>query len=360
MKPSAAFRTFVLLSGAALLLAGQEPPQPPSLLVAGSPNPSYTGQLQADLAGLDPSQRPAFFKALRRQQREVRARIEEMTATLGQLRGLAATLARQDAGAAEEARRSGEAQAAAIQALKAMERSITQARLEGDAVTVDSDPLAADLYAGFQFSSLYRDPDQRSSFFAKSRPFVALDIRQTFRWPGRNRWIEGFGTLAFQSSSKEKSDTVDVITTSGNFRGEMGAWWMQGLTESVSWGVLASVGLVGYTEQEIGPDLKTVDRDQFHNRVRVGLTLRQEEGLLRGSVAEVAYVRDPLFVHQDRLAIRGKVLLTQFGSQGASGDFYMEGSVSKGRAGRDEAVLMLGLRLSTLAFFRSLGGGLAR
>jgi hypothetical protein len=55
--------------------------------------------------------------------------------------------------------------------------------------------------------------------------------------------------------------------------------------------------------------------------------------------------------------MRGRVVLTQFGSQGASGDFYMEGSVNKGRSGKDEAVMLVGFRLSTVAFFRSLGGG---
>jgi hypothetical protein len=35
----------------------------------------------------------------------------------------------------------------------------------------------------------------------------------------------------------------------------------------------------------------------------------------------------------------------------------MEGWASKGQVGRDEAVLLLGIRLSTLSFLRSLGGG---
>jgi len=52
-----------------------------------------------------------------------------------------------------------------------------------------------------------------------------------------------------------------------------------------------------------------------------------------------------------------RVVLTQFGSQGTSGDFYMEGSVNKGRHGKDEAVMLVGFRLSTVEFFRSLGSG---
>jgi hypothetical protein len=115
---------------------------------------------------------------------------------------------------------------------------------------------------------------------------------------------------------------------------------------------------VGYTTPETGPDLAGGgNRDQFLATYHLGVTLRQEEGPLRNSVAEIAYEKDPLFIHSNRLLVRGKVVLTQFGSSGANGDFYMEGWASKGQVGRDEAVLLLGLRLSTLSFFRDLGSG---
>ena len=51
------------------------------------------------------------------------------------------------------------------------------------------------------------------------------------------------------------------------------------------------------------------------------------------------------------------MVLTQFGSKGSNGDFYIEGLASKGSAGRDEAILLLGLRLSTVSFLQSLGAG---
>jgi hypothetical protein len=103
--------------------------------------------------------------------------------------------------------------------------------------------------------------------------------------------------------------------------------------------------------------LTTTSRDEFRNQYKLGLTTRQEEGALKGSFAECSYLRDPLFRSQDRLYLRGRVVLTQFGTEGASGDFYMEGSVNKGRLGKDEAVMLVGFRLSTVSFFRSLGGG---
>ncbi len=238
-----------------------------------------------------------------------------------------------------------------------MDKAIDRVRVEGDPLRLDAEELKVDLYGGFQFSSLFSDPDQKGSFFSKSRPFVALDIRQAFRRPGGDTAWELFSTLAFQSSSFETSETLNVITTSGHFRGEVGLWWTRTLTERVSWGLVGSAGVVGFSQAVSQRDLTATSRDEFRNRFKLGLTTRQEEGAFKGSFAEWSYVRDPLFRYQDRLFMRGRVVLTQFGSQGTSGDFYMEGSVNKGRSGRDEAVMLVGFRLSTLSFFRSLGGG---
>jgi hypothetical protein len=223
---------------------------------------------------------------------------------------------------------------------------------------IDAMDFHADLYAGFQFDTLYEDQEQSASFFSKSLPFVSLDLRHGFRWAGEERWLEAFGTLTFQSASKETSDTVSVITSSGNFKGEMGLWSMRPLTESVSWGVLGSIGLVGYSTQDsTSAGLNGSKRDEFRSTFDLGLTLRQEDGPLRNSMAEIAYEKDPLFIHDNRLLVKGKVVLTQFGLSGSQGDFYMEGWASKARVGRDEAVLLLGIRLDTLSFFRSLGPG---
>ena len=132
---------------------------------------------------------------------------------------------------------------------------------------------------------------------------------------------------------------------------------METLTERVSWGVVGTAGVVGFSQPVTQSDLTGTSRDEFRNRFKLGLTTRQEEGAFKGSFAEWSYLRDPLFRYQDRIFMRGRVVLTQFGSQGASGDFYMEGSVNKGGHGKDEAVVLMGFRLSTVAFFRSLGGG---
>lgn len=330
---------------------------PPPLSTAGGPNGDYEPQLVARIQSLAESDRKAFFRALRKQQRELERRIQEIEFNLDRAGSLAKALELDGSGLAPQARGLTKGQGEAIARYRSMARAIRRARADHDPQRIDADELQTDLYAGFQFSSLYRDPDRSDSFFSKSRPFVALDIRQAFRWPDQEQWMEFFGTLSFQSSSKETSDTVAIITTSGNFRGEMGLWWMRALTESVSWGVVGSLGLVGYSQPEVGEGLAGSSRDEFRNRARIGLTLRQEEGPFRGSTAELAAVRDPQFISRDRLMIRGKVILTQFGSQGSSGDFFMEGQVSKGRSGRDEAVLLLGIRLSTLPFLRSLGVG---
>ena len=328
---------------------------PPPVLIQGSPNPGYAADLRARVQALHSEDRKGFFRLLRHQQQRIHQHVEEMEYTLGKVVDLHESLERQNSPLAPDTARLAASQRQLIAQYKAIEKAIARERSVSDPQKLDPDPLATDLYAGVQFSSLYRDPDHASSFFAKSRPFVALDIRQIFRRPDEDHWMEAFGTLSFQSASKETSDTVNVITTSGNFRGEMGLWWMQSLSENLSWGIIGSVGMVGYSVPESEQDLNSTNRDQFRNRSRAGLTIRQEEGTLRGSVAEISYVRDPLFRFEDRLMIRGRVVLTSFGSVGSSGDFYIEGTVSKGRSGRDEAVLLLGLRLDTLSFLRGLG-----
>ncbi|MBK8792418.1 MAG: hypothetical protein IPN59_04555 [Holophaga sp.] len=339
---------------------GQEGLPMPVLTRDGGPNASYADELRAQIQRLPQAERKAFFRKLRKQQRELKARIQELEFNLEKSESLHKVLQKDGSGLAPQMVNLIKAQGEAIAVYRDMARTMVRERRAGDPQQLDADDLQTDLYAGLQFSSLYRDPEKSTSFFSTSRPFVALDLRQTIRWPGREQWMEFFGTLSFQSSSKETSDAVAVITTSGNFRGEMGAWWMRTLAEGVSWGVIGSVGVVGYSTPDAGEDLQGTKRDEFRNRTRLGVTLRQEEGSLRGSTAEISFVRDPQFIARDRLMVRGKVVLTQFGSQGSSGDFFMEGFVSKGRTGRDEAVLLLGIRLSTLSFLRGLGVGNSR
>jgi len=331
--------------------------QPPPLQLKGEANPAYAAELEARLAGLRQPDRKAFFRQLRRQQRSLNRYLEQMTFNYEKTKDLHASLKNEEPALVAQAAGMLEAQRQAILKYRGMERAIENLRRREDPMKVDAQEFQADLYAGFQFSSLYQDQDQTGSFFSKSLPFVSLDLRHAFRWPEGEQWLEGFGTLSFQSASKETSDTVSVITTTGNFKGEMGGWWMRPLTESVSWGVLGSTGLVGYSTQNQAAGLSSSSRDQFRSTFHLGVTLRQEAGAMRDSVAEIAYEKDPLFLRPDRLLVRGKVVLTQFGSTGANGDFFMEGWTSKGRSGRDEAVLLLGIRLSTLSFLRSLGGG---
>jgi hypothetical protein len=331
---------------------------PPPLQVNGAANPDYARDLEARLQSVPEADRKLFFKLLRRQQRSLDRYLEEMTFNYERAKSLHTALKGEDQTPAARAADLMDAQRESILQYRVLARAIERLRKREDPMKVDALDFQADLYAGFEFDNLYQDQDSNSnSFFSKSLPFVSLDLRNIFRWPEGEKWLETFGTLSFQSASKETSDTVSVITTTGNFKGEMGAWMMRPVTESVSWGVLGSAGLVGYTAQESTADLSAADRDHFRSTYLLGLTLRQEAGPMRNSVAEVAYERDPLFVHLDRLVVLGKVVLTQFGSSGANGDFYIEGWASKGRVGRDEAVLLLGIRLSTLSFLRSLGGG---
>jgi hypothetical protein len=326
--------------------------------IKGEANPNYASELRARLSGLSPAERKVYFKQLRLQQRSLSRYLERMEYNYDRTKTLHSSLVGEEPALVTQAETLMQAQRQSILQYRAMARTIAELRNREDSVKIDAADFKADLYAGFEFDTLYQDQEQNSSFFSKSLPFVALDLRHSFHWPENEKWLEAFGTLSFQSASKETSDTVAVITSTGNFKGEMGAWLMHPFTENVSWGVLGSTGLVGYTTPETGPDLAGGgNRDQFLATYHLGVTLRQEEGPLRNSVAEIAYEKDPLFIHSNRLLVRGKVVLTQFGSSGANGDFYMEGWASKGQVGRDEAVLLLGLRLSTLSFFRDLGSG---
>jgi hypothetical protein len=332
------------------------PPIPPFHRETG-PNPAFGTELRASVASLQPEQKKPFFKVLRKRERDLSQLILNAEQTLKDAKALHKRLMGQEAPTVAKARGVVTSEEERLVAYRAMAKEIQKVRRESDPQRVDAGELRVDLYGGFQFSSLYRDPGENASFFSKSRPFASLDIRQAYHRPDRDTHLETFSTLSFQSSSYEQSETVNIITTSGQFRAEAGVWWMKDFTENVSWGVVASLGLVGFNQQDTSQGLASGSRDQFRNRMRLGLTLRQESGALKGSFAEWSYLRDPLFAEQNRLFVRGRVVLTQFGSEGASGDFYMEGSVNKGSEGRDESVLLVGIRLNTLSFLRSLGGG---
>jgi hypothetical protein len=329
----------------------------PSCQIGGGANPRFAVQLEEAIRTLAPEDRRAFFKALRSKQHDLQYRILQVERGLQEAQSLRNSLERENSPNLPQGKALVDGQAALLAAFREMDQVIARVRWQEDPLKLDADELKVDLYTGFQFSSLFSEQDQSGSFFSKSRPFVALDIRQTFRRPAQDNWLEVFSTLAFQSSSLESSDTVNVITSSGQFHGEVGLWWMETLTERVSWGIVGTAGVVGFSQPVNVADLNSPSRDEFRNRFKLGVTTRQEAGALKGSFAEWSYLRDPLFRFQDRLYMRGRVVLTQFGSQGASGDFYMEGSVNKGRHGKDEAVMLVGVRLSTVAFFRSLGGG---
>jgi hypothetical protein len=348
----------VLLALCSLVLMAQAPvPAVPSCQIGGGPNPMFAVQLEEAIQTLATADRRAFFKALRAKQHDLQYNILRVERGLQEAQSLRNTLEREGSPNLPQARALVEGQAALLAAFREMDQVIARTRWREDPLKLDADELKVDLYGGFQFSSLFSEQDVNGSFFSKSRPFVALDIRQTFRRPAQDDWWEVFSVLAWQSSSFETSETLNVITSSGQFHGEVGLWWMHTLTERVSWGVVGTAGVVGFSQPVKESDLTSTARDEFRNRFKAGLTTRQEEGSFKGSFAEWSYLRDPLFVYQDRLYLRGRVVLTQFGSQGASGDLYMEGSMNKGRHGKDEAVLLVGFRLSTVAFFRSLGGG---
>ncbi|HJW08562.1 MAG TPA: hypothetical protein VJ483_02960, partial [Holophagaceae bacterium] len=222
-----------LVLAAPAFAEGDEEPVMPPLHVGEGPNTQYRQQLQARIENLKPEDKEAFFKALRAQERELRYHREAAERSLKKARSLAKELEFEKAPTVVKARSVAASEEVRLKAYKDMAAAIQEVRHLADPQRMDADELKVDLYGGFQFSSLYRDPGQNASFFSKSRPFASLDIRQAFRRPGRNSHFEAFSTLSFQSASFEQSDAVNIITSSGQFRGEAGIWWMKDFTENV-------------------------------------------------------------------------------------------------------------------------------
>ncbi len=270
-----------------VLLAQAPGPAVPSCQIGGGPNPRFAVQLEEAIHTLATEDRRAFFKALRAKQHDLQFNILRVERGLQEAQSLRNTLEREGSPNLPQARALVEGQAALLAAFRDMDQVIARTRWREDPLKLDADELKVDLYGGFQFSSLFSEQDQNGSFFSKSRPFVALDIRQTFHRPAQDNWWEVFSVLAWQSSSFETSETLNVITSSGQFHGEIGLWWMHTLTERVSWGVISSAGVVGFSQPVKGSDLTTTARDEFRNQVQGGPDHPPGRGFLQGLLRRV-------------------------------------------------------------------------
>ncbi len=72
--------------------------------------------------------------------------------------------------------------------------------------------------------------------------------------------------------------------------------------------------------------------------VASGLRTRQVTGSWEGTLAEIVYLRDPLFRRADRLFLRGRVVLSPQVGEGKGLGAYIEGSINTSPGhGRDEA-----------------------
>jgi len=103
----------------------------PALTLNGGPNPDYESSLKGLIEHVPESGRKAFFRRLRRQQRELKGRIQEMEYNLDSSISLNKALQKDGSGLAPQAQSLIKAQTESIARYRSMARAIVQARRTG-------------------------------------------------------------------------------------------------------------------------------------------------------------------------------------------------------------------------------------
>jgi len=241
-----------------------------------------------------------------------------------------------------------------------------RAHLDVDINNLDPRALKIDMYAGTQFSNLYKAKDS-DPYFSKSKPLLVVEIAQTLT---SRLDLATYGLLTFQSSSQATgANTTEVLTATAGFGAEGGlVYWPAGADNSrVVMGVIAGIGTLAFRDPECsgssplakcsdGKDTSTTT-DFFHRTTRVGLIFRQNTGLWEGSFSEFGYYRDPRFPSSNRFLGKVRVVLSpRLANEKASGlGAYVEGVVNEGK-GKDEARVTIGVRLDLLSVLRGIVG----
>lgn len=243
--------------------------------------------------------------------------------------------------------------------------------------TEHPDDLRIDIYGATVSSTLYHE-DGSTGQFGKARPYLEIQIRQTFRRSGSNRGWDIWGTITAQTAAFAPAQAPTPEAGSPTLAGRIRTASNDGVHESIhsftveagtehgipTWfhndnvrlGVLAGLSLSSFESTAGDTDLRPQDRNYFMPGGRAGIVVRQIAGSWRGTFSEFSYLRDPRFRAADRLLIRGRLVLTPTSGEGEGLGVYLEGSMNAGR-GRDEARLVIGIRLDTLAILRAIVGG---
>ena len=121
---------------------------PPVVTVAGKPNPEYGSALENRVRSLHPNERKAFFKQLRKQQRELERRIEEMVFNYDKAKALARDISPGGAEISARAADLVETDRVTIIRYKEILRHIQNVRQRQDPQRVDALDFQADAWGG--------------------------------------------------------------------------------------------------------------------------------------------------------------------------------------------------------------------
>lgn len=384
--------------------AAPAPPAPPALVGSDAkPNQKFLEEVQAQLLGLDEAARPAYFKALAARRKEAQRRLSDAR---NLVKSDEEALARRKEAAARARKEADADKASAVKAAAATtaESAADDARAQLDAardardlfdaadsgllrIITDGDPteLRLDFYASTVFSNLYRDPAKDDGLFAKSKPFLLFETRQKALFIDSkgdlDLWLAAqLQTSAFQPTPAATATPTPTATatasvgaaspprsaaaTDSGLSGvqsidiELGAEYrLQRMTsDKTALSVVGGVGMATFEAAEPGEGLRAQTADDFLFQGHAGLLVREIAGSWDGTFLELAYRYDPRFKAANRLAARGRIVLSPLSGEGRGLGAFVEGSYNVGR-GRDETRLVVGLRLDVLSVLRGIVGG---
>lgn len=379
-------------------------PAPPALVGSDAkPNQKFLEEVQAQLLGLDEAARPAYFKALAVRRKEAQRRLSDARNLVKSdeealaRRKEAAMQARKEADAD---RTSGPKAAAATAAESAADEARAQLAAAWDArdlyqaadsgllrIITDGDPteLRLDFYASTVFSNLYRDPEKDEGLFAKSRPFLLFESRQKALFIDSrgdlDLWFAAqLQTSAFQPTPAATATPTPTATATAGVIGtspprpaaaadsglsgvqsidvELGVEYrLQRMTsDKTALSIVGGVGMATFEAAEPGDGLRAQTADDFLFQGHAGVLVREIAGSWDGTFLELAYRYDPRFKAANRLAARGRIVLSPLSGEGRGLGAFVEGSYDVGR-GRDETRLVVGLRLDVISVLRGIVGG---
>lgn len=217
--------------------------------------------------------------------------------------------------------------------------------------------LHLDLYAGTQFSNLYREkPDD--GYFAKSRSFLFLEIGQVLT---SDLQLATYGLVSLQTKTNPGEDAKKDVQATGGFGVEAGlVYWPKCVSPgNIRLGLIGGMGALAFEDPNTDPAKTDPNSttDHFHVTTRLGAIVLQSQGLWAGTFSEFAYVKDPRFAHRSRFVAKGRIVLSPdiAGNGGKGLGAYVEGAINQGR-GKDEGRITVGVRLDILSVLRGIVG----